>query len=68
MSTTHQSNVLRRKVLVTGASGLLSVAAMEKFVAAAWEAGRLPSGRDVDFLSVDLRDDEKHTSNSCSRF
>ena len=49
MSTTHQSNVLRRKVLVTGASGLLSVAAMEKFVAAAWEAGRLPSGRDVDF-------------------
>jgi NAD(P)-dependent dehydrogenase (short-subunit alcohol dehydrogenase family) len=40
MSTTHQSNVLRRKVLVTGASGLLSVAAMEKFVAAGWEAGR----------------------------
>ena len=34
MSTTNQS---KKKVLVTGASGLLGVAAIEKFLAAGWE-------------------------------
>jgi nucleoside-diphosphate-sugar epimerase len=51
------------KVLVTGASGLLGVAAIEKFLSAGWEVvgvsrrkPELPSGRDIEFLSVDLRD------------
>jgi nucleoside-diphosphate-sugar epimerase len=50
------------KVLVTGASGLLGVAAIEKFLSAGWEVvgvsrrkPELPSGRDIEFLSVDLR-------------
>jgi nucleoside-diphosphate-sugar epimerase len=66
MSTTNQSKIVPNKVLVTGASGLLGVAAIEKFLAAGWEVlgvsrrkPELPSGRDVDFLSVDLRDEEK---------
>jgi nucleoside-diphosphate-sugar epimerase len=61
MSTTNQN----KKVLVTGASGLLGVAAIEKFLAAGWEVvgvsrrkPELPSGRDVKFLSVDLRDEK----------
>jgi hypothetical protein len=48
-----------------GASGLLGVAAIEKFLAAGWKVvgvsrrkPELPSGRDVEFLSVDLRDEE----------
>ena len=55
----------KKKVLVTGASGLLGVAAAEKFLSAGWDVmavGRrkpeLPSGRNVEFLSVDLRDNE----------
>jgi nucleoside-diphosphate-sugar epimerase len=51
------------KVLVTGASGLLGVAAIEKFLSAGWEVvgvsrrkPKLPSGRDIEFLSIDLRD------------
>lgn len=51
------------KVLVTGASGLLGVATIEKFLSAGWEVvgvsrrkPELPSGRDFEFLSVDLRD------------
>jgi len=51
------------KVLVTGASGLLGVAAIEKFLSAGWQVvgvsrrkPELPSGRDIEFLSVDLRD------------
>ena len=47
------------KVLVTGASGLLGVAAIEKFLSAGWEVvgvsrrkPELPSGRDIEFLSV----------------
>lgn len=55
----------KKKVLVTGASGLLGVAAIEKFLAAGWEVvgtsrrkPELPSGRNVEFLSVDLRDKE----------
>jgi nucleoside-diphosphate-sugar epimerase len=51
------------KVLVTGASGLLGVAAIEAFLSAGWKVVAisrrkpdLPSGRDIEFLSVDLRD------------
>jgi nucleoside-diphosphate-sugar epimerase len=53
----------KRKVLVTGASGLLGVAAVEKFLSAGWEVVGvsrrkpvLPSGRNIQFMSVDLRD------------
>ncbi|MEV0055931.1 SDR family oxidoreductase [Saccharopolyspora shandongensis] len=53
------------KVLVTGASGLLGVAAIEKFLSAGWDVvgvsrrkPQLPSGREIEFLSVDLRDAE----------
>ena len=53
------------KVLVTGASGLLGVAAIEKFLSAGWDVvgvsrrkPELPSGRDIEFLSVDLRNEE----------
>src|ERR1700753_3139836 len=56
---------MSNKVLVTGASGLLGVAAIEKFLSAGWEvvgvSRRRPeqfSGRDIEFLSVDLRDRE----------
>jgi len=52
-------------VLVTGASGLLGVAAVEKFLSAAWDVvgvsrrkPELPSGRQIESLSVDLRDKE----------
>jgi NAD(P)-dependent dehydrogenase (short-subunit alcohol dehydrogenase family) len=34
MSTINQSKIVPKKVLVTGASGLLGVAAIEKFLAA----------------------------------
>src|SRR5260221_12974401 len=53
----------KNKVLVMGASGLLGLAAIEKFLSAGWEVvgvsrrkPELPSGRDVEFLSVHLRD------------
>src|SRR4029077_5952800 len=66
MSTTNQSKDVPKKVLITGASGLLGVAAIERFLDAGWEVvgvsrrkPELPSGRNVDFLSVDLRDQEK---------
>src|SRR5438128_10931999 len=66
MSTTNQSKDVPKKVLITGASGLLGVAAIERFLDAGWEVvgvsrrkPELPSGRNVDFLSVDLRDEEK---------
>src|ERR1700730_4803775 len=56
----------KKKVLVAGASGLLGVAATEKFLSAGWEVigvdrrkPELPSGRNVDFLSVDWRDEKK---------
>ena len=65
MSASNQSKIVRNKVLVTGASGLLGVAAIEKFLSADWEVvgvsrrkPELPSGRDIEFLSVDLRDKE----------
>jgi nucleoside-diphosphate-sugar epimerase len=66
MSTTNQSKDGPKKVLITGASGLLGVAAIERFLDAGWDVvgvsrrkPELPSGRNVDFLSVDLRDQEK---------
>jgi nucleoside-diphosphate-sugar epimerase len=66
MSATNQRKDVPKKVLITGASGLLGVAAIERFVDAGWEVvgvsrrkPELPSGRNVDFLSVDLRDEEK---------
>jgi nucleoside-diphosphate-sugar epimerase len=66
MNTTNQSKIAPQKVLITGASGLLGVAAIERFLDAGWDVvgvsrrkPELPSGRDIDFLSVDLRDREK---------
>jgi nucleoside-diphosphate-sugar epimerase len=69
MNTTNQSKIAPQKVLITGASGLLGVAAIERFLDAGWDVvgvsrrkPELPSGRDIDFLSVDLRDREKATA------
>src|SRR6201984_1486827 len=52
---------MKNKVLVAGASGLIGVAAIEAFLSAGWEVvgisrrkARLPSGRDFDFIPVDL--------------
>jgi nucleoside-diphosphate-sugar epimerase len=66
MSATNQSKNATNKVMVTGASGLLGVAAIEKFLSAGWDVvgvsrrkPELPGGRDIDFLSVDLRDRDK---------
>jgi nucleoside-diphosphate-sugar epimerase len=66
MSTTNQSKEGLKKVLITGASGLLGVAAIERFLDAGWDVigvsrrePELPSGRKIDFLSIDLRDQEK---------
>jgi nucleoside-diphosphate-sugar epimerase len=66
MSTTNQSKDGQKRVLIIGASGLLGVAAIERFLDAGWEVvgvsrrkPALPSGRKIDFLSVDLRDQEK---------
>ena len=65
MNATAQKKIVPNKVLVTGASGLLGVAAIEKFLSAGWDVvgvsrrkPELPSGRDIEFLSVDLRDEE----------
>ena len=56
---------MKYKVLVAGASGLVGVAAIESFLAAGWDVvgisrrkPELPSGRDLRFISVDLRDDK----------
>jgi nucleoside-diphosphate-sugar epimerase len=53
----------RNKVLVAGASGLIGVAAIESFLSAGWEVvgisrrkPELLSGRDFEFVPVDLRD------------
>jgi nucleoside-diphosphate-sugar epimerase len=66
MSTTNESKIVPKKVLVAGASGLLGVAAIEKFLVAGSEVvgvsrrkPELPSGRKIEFLSVDLQDEEK---------
>ena len=54
---------MHNKVLVAGASGLIGVSAIESFLDAGWDVigvsrrkPKLPSGRDFDFVSVDLRD------------
>jgi len=51
------------KVLVTGATGLIGLATVERFLDAGWDVvavsrrqPKLPSGRSVTALSVDLRD------------
>ena len=56
---------MRNKVLVVGASGLIGVSAIESFLDANWDVigvsrrkPKLPSGRDFDFISVDLRDEK----------
>jgi nucleoside-diphosphate-sugar epimerase len=65
MSATNQGKIAPNKAVVTGASGLLGVAAIEKFLAAGWKVvgvsrrkPLLPSGRDIEFLAVDLRDEK----------
>src|ERR1700740_3073231 len=52
------------KVLVAGASGLIGVAAIESFLSAGWDVvgisrrkPDLPSGREFEFIPVDLRDE-----------
>src|SRR6201993_4424776 len=66
MNTTPQKKIVVKpnKVLVTGA-GLLGVAAIEKFLSAGWDVvgvslrkPKLPSAGDMEFLSVDLRDEK----------
>jgi nucleoside-diphosphate-sugar epimerase len=56
-------SIRRKKVVVAGASGLIGVAALEAFLSAGWEVVAisrrkpvLPSGRNFEFISVDLRD------------
>lgn len=56
---------VRNKVVVAGASGLIGVAAIESFLNAGWDVVGisrrkpvLPSGRDFEFVSVDLRDEK----------
>lgn len=55
---------MKNKVLVAGASGLIGVAAIEAFLSAGRDVigisrrkPSLPSGRDFDFIAVDLRDE-----------
>ena len=55
---------MKNKALVVGASGLIGVAAIEAFLSAGWDViglsrrkPTLPSGRDFDFVPVDLRDE-----------
>jgi nucleoside-diphosphate-sugar epimerase len=55
---------MKNKVLVAGASGLIGVAAIESFLSAGWDVvgisrrkPELPSGRDFEFIRVDLRDE-----------
>jgi nucleoside-diphosphate-sugar epimerase len=56
---------MTNKVLVVGASGLIGVAAIESFLDAGWDVvgisrrkPQLPSGRAVQFIPVDLRDEK----------
>ncbi len=55
---------MKNKVLVAGASGLIGVAAIESFLDVGWNVigvsrrkPELPSGRDFEFVSLDLRDE-----------
>src|SRR6266850_7560529 len=66
MNTTGKKKIVvtPKKVLVTGA-GLLGVAAIERFLSGGWDVvgvslrkPKLSSGRDIEFLSVDLRDEK----------
>jgi nucleoside-diphosphate-sugar epimerase len=57
--------VTKNKVLVAGASGLIGVAAIEAFLAAGWDVvgvsrrkPDLSGGRDIEFISLDLRDEK----------
>ena len=59
MNATAPRKTNPNKVLITGASGLLEVAAIEKFLTAGCEVvgvsrrkPELPSGRDVEFLAA----------------
>ena len=63
MSGTIETSTVPNKVLVTGASGLLGVAAIKKFLCSGWKVvgvsrrePELPSGRGIEFLSIDLHD------------
>jgi nucleoside-diphosphate-sugar epimerase len=65
MNAINRGKTVPNKVLVTGASGLLGVAAIERFLSVGRQVvgvsrrkPELPSGRDVEFLPVDLRDAE----------
>ena len=56
---------MMNKALVAGASGLIGVAAIESFLDAGWDVigvsrrkPELPSGRDFELLSLDLRDEK----------
>lgn len=57
------SNQSKKKVLVTGASGLLGVAAIERFLDAGWDvvgvSRRKPRAAKRPRRAVDLRDQEK---------
>jgi nucleoside-diphosphate-sugar epimerase len=64
MTPISRKKRVRNKVLITGASGLLGVAAIENFLSAGWDVigvsrrrPALPSGSNVEFLSIDLRDE-----------
>jgi nucleoside-diphosphate-sugar epimerase len=61
MSTPAQKKIVvnPNKVLVTGASGLLGVAAIEKFLSAGWDVvgvsrrkPKLPGGRDIEYIQA----------------
>src|SRR6201982_595647 len=65
MNANAQKKIVPKKVLVTGASGLLGVAGIDRFLAAGWEVvgvsrrkPELPRGRNFEFLPVDLRDEK----------
>jgi nucleoside-diphosphate-sugar epimerase len=62
----------KNRILVAGASGLIGVAAIESFLSDGWDVvgisrrkPQLPSGRDFEFVAVDLRD-EKSTHKALS--
>jgi nucleoside-diphosphate-sugar epimerase len=64
---------MSNKVLVVGASGLIGAAAVEAFLNAIWDVvgvsrrkPELPSGRRIEFVSADLRD-EKSVGNALAR-
>ena len=59
MNANAQKKIVPNKVLVTGASGLLGVAGIDRFLSAGWEVvgvsrrkPELPSGRDLNFCPL----------------